>query len=381
MATEIAADLWGDLGIWHRRTERFGRCILHIGTEKTGSTSLQHFLGANRRALLQAGIFVPACLSPYDVAANHERLTTFALADDKLNDDLRVAASVCAPEQVAEHRASVTHALRAEVASLPADLGAKTLLLSNEHCHSRLVERAEVVRLRTFLGEFAQQVRIVVYLRPQHELAVSLYDQALKGGYADVSVLPDFSGRTRQWVSRSYFDYADLLGRWSDVFGRDAVDVRIYHRSELANGSVVDDFADYLELSDIPGLSFPKSTNISMGAERQIALNAINRLAQARGQPLTPELRATLIEQFQQTTRGGGLRPSRHDAEAFFQSFALSNEQVRSIFMPQRDRLFMPDFTDYPDTAVARSEADALAATVIVQQQTINQLKARLRAG
>ena len=379
MDTCVATDLWNDLGLWDRRTQRFGQCILHIGTEKTGSTSLQHFLGSNRPALLRAGFFVPASLSPYDVAANHERITTLALADAKLNDDLRIAANIRTADRLSEHRSRVAQALRDEVGSLAGNLDETTLLLSNEHCHSRLVERAEVVRLKHFLGEFARQVRIVVYIRPQHELAVSLYDQALKGGYADVSVLPDFSGQTRQWVSRSYFDYADLLERWSDVFGHDALEVRIYSKAEMSNASVVHDFVDHLALSDTSALKFDPSSNVSMGADRQIALNAVNRLAQARAQPLTPELRATLIEQFQQTTRGPGARPSRHDAELFFHGFALSNERVRSTFLPQRPFLFDPDFAEYADVAPARNEADALAATVIVQQQTINQLKAQLR--
>jgi hypothetical protein len=379
MDVQFDQDLWTELGVWAGQTARFGRCVLHIGTEKTGTTSLQNFLAANREALRGAGIVVPACLSPYEHAANHERLTTFALADDKLTDDLRVAANIREQSQVAPHRAAIAQALREEIARLPEDRppAQRTLLLSNEHCQSRLVDVAEVRRLKTFLCEFVADIRIVVYLRPQHELAISLYDQALKSAYADIAVLPDFSGRTQRWVNRGYFDYASLLDRWSEVFGKQNIDVRIYEKSEILNGSVIDDFIAKLGI-DPAGLVFDRNTNVSMSAERQSAMNAVNRFARARGQPLSPELRGALIDQFQQTSRGQGMRPSRHDAEAFYQSFALGNEHVRAAFLPERERLFAPDFSIYPEAPAAPNESDALAATIIAQQQTINSLKAKL---
>jgi hypothetical protein len=381
MQFNVDQDLWGELGFWDTQAPRFAQCILHIGTEKTGTTSLQNFIGVNRAALLKAGVFVPASLSPYEVAANHERLTTFALADGKITDDLRVAAQVRSAEEVPAHREAITEALREEIAALPADrpIEERTLLLSNEHCQSRLVEVAEVARLKTFLAEFVREVKVVVYLRPQHELAISLYDQALKSGYADISVLPDFSGKTQRWVNRGYFDYASLLERWAEVFGRQNLDVRIYGKSEMVNGSVIDDFVAKLGL-DAEKLAFDRNTNISMSAERQTAMNAVNRLARARGQPLSPDLRSSLIDQFQQLSRGGGMRPTRQEAEAFYQTFVLSNERVRAEFLPEREFLFQPDFGVYPETVERPNEADAMAATIIAQQQTINTLKMRLMA-
>jgi hypothetical protein len=292
-----------------------------------------------------------------------------------------VAAQVRSVQEVPGHRAAITEALREEIAALPTDcpIEERTLLLSNEHLQSRLVETTEVARLKTFLSEFVRDVKVVVYLRPQHELAISLYDQALKSGYADISVLPDFSGRTPRWVNRGYFDYASLLERWAEVFGKQNIDVRIYDKAEMVNGSVIDDFVTKLGL-DAEKLVFDKNTNISMSAERQTAMNAINRLARARAQPLSPDLRSSLIDQFQQLSRGGGVRPTRQEAEAFYQTFVLSNDQVRADFLPDREFLFQPDFSVYPETAERPNEADALAATVIAQQQTINTLKMRLMA-
>ncbi|NBO66447.1 MAG: hypothetical protein EBU88_16655, partial [Acidobacteria bacterium] len=58
------------------------RLILHIGTEKTGSTSIQTFLSLNHRRLAANGIGVPTCLG----TPLHFRLQLMA-HDDDVNDD------------------------------------------------------------------------------------------------------------------------------------------------------------------------------------------------------------------------------------------------------------------------------------------------------
>src|ERR1700722_198148 len=206
----------------------FDKCILHMGTEKTGTTTLQKFLGVNRLALADRGYFVPTSLSPYQVLANHERLTTLSLETGKLNDDLRRAAGLASVEDVIAHKINVRDDLDAEIRCC--NCIPPNLLLTNEHCHSRLTSDDEVRTLRNFLFEFVEDVKLIVYLRPQHELATSLYDQALKAGYADIEVLPYLERKKTRWVERKYFDYDDLTSRWSRVFGIDKLKPRIFTR-------------------------------------------------------------------------------------------------------------------------------------------------------
>lgn len=366
MSNLVSADLWDDLGLWDGSAHRFGHCVLHIGMEKTGTTTLQDMLGANRTALLEAGYFVPNTLAPYAKRANHERLTTFALSDTKLSDDLRRNAKLSNEDDLAHHREAVAQALRDEILALPDTVSnsARTLLLSNEHCQSRLTEPDEVRRLKTFLDEFTESYRIVVYLRPQHDVAVSLYDQALKAGYADIPLLPDYSGRSPLWVHRGFFDYADLLERWGAVFGRDAMDVRLYRRDQLAGGDVVRDFLDRLGL-DPDAYAAAPTTNASMSAAMQIALNAINRYLQRSGSKVTPTQRDGLITCLQAQSRGPGRRPARREAAAFYHSFALSNEAVRAQYFPDQDTLFDSGLDRYSETVDEPDEVDCLAEALI----------------
>ncbi len=337
---------------------RFERCVLHIGTEKTGTTSLQSFLALNRRRLAGGGFFVPTSLSPRQAIANHERLTTFSLREGKLGDDLRQSAGLATVDDVHAHRRKVRDEFLSEIgnaAPLPS-----TLLLSNEHCHSRLIHADEVETLRDFLRAFADTVQVIVYLRPQHQLAISLYNQALRVGYHDINALPDFSGTERRWVERRYFDYNDLLSRWSAVFGRANIRPRIFDTARFANGSVTDDFMGVIGVAD-PALVRPKDINKSFSADVQPALNALNRYWKSGRTGTTPKIRARAVGLLESLSRGGAAQPARADALAFYAQFAGGNELVRKEYFPDRAALFDDDFSRYPEApAPSVSEAESL---------------------
>ena len=338
-------------------------CVLHIGTEKTGTTTLQAHLALNRDTLLERGFMVPICLSPYRKLANHERLTTYALRPEKIDDDLRVAARLISSTQIDDHRAKILSDLQREIENISAVI--ETLLLSNEHCHSRLVEEDEVALLKELLSEFAEDFKIVVYLRPQHELAVSLYTQALKAGHFNIGVLPQFSSGKKLWVNKRYFDYFDLINRWSSIFGVENIIVRIYSEHDLINGNVIDDFFKVINC-DQTDLQIPVNHNVGMPKDAQAVLNAFNRFAYDYPEEVTPQLRGQLIKALESLPQGAGVRPSRIEAEGFFRMFEDSNQKVRQLFFPDRDRLFFPNFDRFPDEAPAPlAEADSIIRTVI----------------
>ena len=58
-------------------------CVIHIGTEKTGTTSIQRTLDANAKLLLQEGVLWPAVLQ----RGQDPRITCYAMNDETI--DLR----------------------------------------------------------------------------------------------------------------------------------------------------------------------------------------------------------------------------------------------------------------------------------------------------
>ena len=93
-----------------------------------------------------------------------------------------------------------------------------TLLLSSEHLSSRLHDE-DVAALRALLAPFAETIDVVIYLRRQDELLLSLYSTYVKsGGKNDIG-----------WLAGvSWLDFDAYLQRWENAFGRERITVRRY---------------------------------------------------------------------------------------------------------------------------------------------------------
>ena len=331
------------------RAKRFKTCILHIGCEKTGSTTLQKFLHDNREHLTRAGYFVPLSLAPapHGRGLNHACLPTLAMDDRGFGGDLRNAAGITDAPTLLAYRKAMYAGFRDEVASAPAD--ADTLILSSEHCHSRLCSVQSVRHLKQFLQPFCANFRILVYLRPQHEVAISFYGMFLLTGDCTLDMFPPLAPTPGYdkivHTPPSYFDYAALLDRWAQVFGEDAVDPRLFATASQRNWNIIDDFCAGLGLPGT-GLTRPAAQNTNVSAAAQ---NFLSRLhAGECGVTVSPAVSAVFSDLLRARFPGGGMRPTRRDAEAFFAQFAAANEAVRARWFPHRQSLFAVDFSDYP---------------------------------
>src|ERR1700722_4174212 len=105
------------------------QCWLHIGTEKTGSTSIRNYLALNRAALLSQGYLYPRTPG----ATSHYALTAFALDDARI-EGTRRTLGIGAHESGSRCRAEVVDALEKESALS----GANAVIFSNELLSSLL---------------------------------------------------------------------------------------------------------------------------------------------------------------------------------------------------------------------------------------------------
>ena len=278
--------------------------ILLIGTEKTGTTTLQHFLAANREVLAARGFLYPSfCGSP-----NHTGLAAYAL-DPARRDPLRAPFGAHGEADVAPMRARLQAAAEAELK------GGATAIFCSEHCHSRLTTLAEVETLRDFLRGFFDEIRIGVYLRRQDQVALSLYSTRLKSGEAERQILPRADG------DDPFFNYDRSLALWEEAFGREAMHVRLFDRRTLTNGSVVDDFLATWELGPIQGFAPVADQNESITPVAQEYLRRLNpHLAPVGGLPVD-EVRGPLAARLAALFPGRGARPARPDVEAFYAKY------------------------------------------------------------
>lgn len=220
------------------------RIVLHIGTEKTATTSLQAFFALNHQRLSHAGIWYP-CDESLDYC---HRNGHFPLAASTYTE----CPDFVTPQKYFDYK-PLFQTLFADFEARPED----TVLLSAEHFSSRCSRPERIERLGEMLGD--RNVEIIVYVRPQQELLLSAYSTFLKsGGKKTLEELCQ-----RQWLKPGaiYFNYFRMLNRWWDVFGRDRVTLRVFQAPRLIEGDIYRDFIATLGLEWDEAFVIPERQN------------------------------------------------------------------------------------------------------------------------
>lgn len=268
-----------------KRPDKF---LLHVGLNKTGTSSLQTMLAANRSVLENSGWVYPDFECTYHA---HHKLA-YALSPQK---NLGLKGNW-------EER----------LAKLTAD-DSKRYLFSSELFFR--VADPEVVA-RHFPPD---QTRIVVYLRNHLGYMASWYAQAVQS-----------TNITTQFV-----DYARLHSRpmsyflsvWDRVYGPDRVTVRVFDRNRLMGGDVRHDFVSLVDGIDPDSIAYPsEENNASISGNLLFFKRLLNNYmtgAEAEAIPLPDEF--------------GAFAATR---ESFRGRFQISSGEARDV-----NRLFRKDRT------------------------------------
>lgn len=234
--------------------------VLHLGAGKTGTSSIQHLLGANRETLASHGVLYPRTPG----GARHTRLGMFAKSDEDL---VRTGAwrRMGRPDP-RRFRRRFRRRLLQEVA----DAAPRQVLFSDEALLS-LSEEA-VRRLTRLTRAIGGDVRAVVYLRRQDERLVSQYQQEVKTGRT--ATLADWAASAG---GTHLHDYHQRLTTWRGVLGPSALVVRRFEPSAFVNGSLYDDFLDAAGIQMSADRLTPVETrNESLDAEAVEFLRLLN---------------------------------------------------------------------------------------------------------
>lgn len=320
-------------------TKRFKMCIVHIGTEKTGTTTIQRFLADNRCPLAGDGILYPVAGGPegsqwgYAASALDQPWTTDLGRELGIDDAAGQAA----------YRVALQSALEDEAAARPA---CDTLLISSEHLHSRVTTPEAIGRLKAFLEPYAQDFAVVLYLRRQDQMAVSRFSTALKVGFKNPQVFP----RLRQKSLPYYFDFERIYHNWESVFGQPAMRVRIFDRNRFEGGDLLTDFCAACGL-DRGDKSIPARANESLGqAGLHFLLEVNNQLPRLLGASVN-RVRVGLAGVVSTVCPGSCTLATRSEAIEFYAPFRPGNERLAAVvFGKAGQALFDEDFTDYPES-------------------------------
>ena len=208
------------------------KCVLHIGTEKTGTTLLQHWLYENQKALREQGV----CL--FDFYQNNRRIPAYFHGG---LDDWAKEKKIKTLKEKQRFFRGFLQQLETEFAQ--ASNNADVFVISSEHLHSRLRTHEEVFPLYEFLSKNFEATKVVCYFRNQFDVAVSLYSTVLKFG--DTATLEHFiEGATPE---NYYYNYKKIADLWSGIFGKDFCDFRIYDPDRFIANDIRRDFLSCID--------------------------------------------------------------------------------------------------------------------------------------
>ncbi len=212
-----------------------GRVYLHIGWEKTGTSSIQAWCGRNREWLAERGYHYPLMGQlPQHV---------------DLYEDL-----------ASGHPSRIEGAIR-QVRQVLSEAKGQNVILSHERLHD--------CRPAYFREMFqGWDVRPVAYVRSPDEAVVSFFVTMIRFGY-----LPGYPLRSalKRFVrgTLQFFEPYWPLRDFREVFGRHAMTVRAYRRSRLVGENIVTDFGEAIGLQDVELSKWPESeANLSLDADQ-----------------------------------------------------------------------------------------------------------------
>lgn len=231
------------------------RIILHIGTEKTGTSTIQRFFHRNSEKLLADGILYPK--TPYGPdAPSHIALPVYARDESRVAGDMHGKFGI--KDMYAE--GMFRDELKAKFYEEFGTNEFHTMVLSSEHLSSRLSEASELERLKDLLEPMGQ-VEVLLYLRPQEELVASSYSTTIRLG----STLT-FSKFIEKSIYEKYYDYQSLCDLWAGGFGKENMQVRIFSKTTFAEGDLLSDFVKSTALPmNLADYVRPPNENESLG--------------------------------------------------------------------------------------------------------------------
>ena len=314
---------------------------LHIGLSKTGSSSIQRVLAAQRPALQEAGVYYPR--SPG--WANHALLPASLVNDPAILWGFHPGTweGMSQAARLARFRREWDE----EMAALPD--WASSCVISAEQIGGLLRHDEEVARLADLLAVHFATMRVIVYLRRQDSHLASAYSQWLRGGILEEPRLPDEGPETH-----FEYDYGPMLDMYARAFGQDNVRPRIFARDKLVGGDVVEDFMSASGFAiPIPPEAPQKNANAGITLEGQALMLFAGKRMRAetggdawRDQPVWRRFAEAMGEAF----AGRGWRPTQDEARAFLARYAETNEHARARFFPGQASLFDMDVSDLPTT-------------------------------
>ena len=310
------------------KRKKFKRAYIHLGTEKTGSTSIQVALNKNRRLIEEAGLYYPR-----DLGLNHNAALGAAFDPSAMKRPLFRYIVTKNSDDIGGFRRMVIERLERDLEKTESD----SLVVSSEF----FAMKADMDALKGCFQAIADEVVAIIYLREQSTFLSSLISTHLKaGGDPNQLVRPIIDGRLP-----AALDYWAIIRNCTKAFGFSNVSVGIFDRSLFPSADVVSDFLQRVGIGELQidyqreneSLSFEASSFLYMHNKYFPTFNEDGSVNPIRKQLLA------MVMSLERTDVPKSRRAFMMDGALAARTAELTyagNEEIRSLFFPDRSSLF-----------------------------------------
>jgi hypothetical protein len=286
--------------------------VLHIGSGKTGTSSLQVFLHRNRARLAELGYLYPETPG----RTRHTRLGLFIQPDDSL--DKRPTWERERLNSTEDFRETFRQRLFEEIS----ESGLSRVVFSDEALYGSPDSALE--RLHEFVDGFAASLRVVVYLRRQDDHLVSRYQQVVKVG--ETRRLDE---RTREMDFSRTYGYHPRLQKIRRILEPTEFVVRRFERENFAEGSLYQDFLNAAGIEvRAQALEQVEPVNESLDVEAVEFLRILNIFRAENDAPDLPKQNRPLVAKLARASTGPTLTLPPAVLDEFMAQWEESNQRV-----------------------------------------------------
>ncbi|MCV3477336.1 hypothetical protein L8X29_07525, partial [Campylobacter lari] len=314
---------------------------VHIGTPKTGTTTIQNFCEINRLLLLEQGYLYSESVDK--VKKRH------SLIEDVVNEIYRNSAKIDLIEKIVKFKKQYL-VLKQEILANQN----KFFLFSSEAISGTFNNIVQIEILKKIMNNLGfNTIYIVVYIRNIKDFVISMASQSIKSGY-----LSPCEANPSNYFRKHIFDYRWICQNYAKVFGKEKLIVRLFDVDEFYHRDLIKDFIYSVGLKWNDNFIIPGKINESLnliGFELQSRLNKLGCGGWNREKE-NNTLR--FAEKYFQNFDDPGLKfqPCEKILQDYIDYFQDSNEWVRKNFFPFKAELFAKqNFIGYKENDILQN--------------------------
>ncbi|MGI7741153.1 coiled-coil domain-containing protein [Campylobacter coli] len=323
---------------------------VHIGTEKTGTTSIQEFLYINKSIIQKQNYFFAQSIG----IKNHWDLAFLGYSLNK-KDSYILNNSLWNFQAIKQHKKNIFSKIKDEVKFN------HKIIFSSELLQSRLTRKREIVKLYTFLKKIGfTNIKVICYIRDANEMLRSLLSEAIKWEEIDSFELKEEKEEYKLGYKKNLFHFHHICNHkqtlqwWGEIFGKENLIVRLFDNNEFYQGDLLKDFIHSIGLEWDDEFIIPPKQNESLDLLGIDLLRRINKFLplfcnNARN-IFRGDLHHFAVKHFTSKDSHLKFQPPKEVVQSYIDYFEESNEWVRKEFFPHKERLFSKkDLSNYKE--------------------------------